>query len=249
MTVMSHEEAADLLGAYALDAVDLDEASAVRAHVAQCPRCTAELAEHHSVMALWANAGGDAPSELWNRIADALPAPDPSPAPVELASRRRRPPATLSRWGAWVAAVAAAAVIVVLGLQVSHLNSRVGQLDAASQRAGLSQAVQAALLDPAATRVTLTSASSNTAVAQLVVLPSGNAYLVNDRLPTLGSAQTYQLWGTVGTRVVSLGLLGNHPADVAFRVDPSSQVSVFAVTAEKAGGVTQPTQAPVASST
>lgn len=79
-----------------------------------------------------------------------------------------------------------------------------------------------------------------------MVLPSGTAFLVNVRLPALGQQQTYQLWGRVGGQLVSLGLLGPAPTDVPLRVEGG--VGGFAVTAEPAGGVAQPTHAPVAAS-
>ena len=46
---MSHEEVADLLGAFALDAVDGRDKDAVRNHLDECPRCQAELSEYHEV--------------------------------------------------------------------------------------------------------------------------------------------------------------------------------------------------------
>ena len=46
---MTHDEAVALLGAYALDAVPPEEAVLVAAHVAECPRCTAELDAHREV--------------------------------------------------------------------------------------------------------------------------------------------------------------------------------------------------------
>ena len=52
-----HEEVAGLLGAYALDALDSDEAALVEAHLRDCPRCSAELARHHEVAGLLANSG------------------------------------------------------------------------------------------------------------------------------------------------------------------------------------------------
>ena len=66
---MSHDEIAELLGAYALDAVEPDEAEVIDAHLAECPRCAAELAEHWEVTGLIANAGVDASVELWDHIA------------------------------------------------------------------------------------------------------------------------------------------------------------------------------------
>jgi len=46
---LSHVEVVDLLGAYALDALEGDEREAVERHVAQCASCTAEIADHREV--------------------------------------------------------------------------------------------------------------------------------------------------------------------------------------------------------
>lgn len=67
-----HRDLQDLLGAYALDAVDPDEAAEVEEHLRSCHSCRAELAEHRSVAALLANTGGPAPTGVWARIADSL---------------------------------------------------------------------------------------------------------------------------------------------------------------------------------
>ena len=52
-------------------------------------------------------------------------------------------------------AAAAAVVVVLLAVQVGRLDQRVGQVASASRQTGLAQAVQAALLDPSAQKVTL----------------------------------------------------------------------------------------------
>ena len=83
----------------------------------------------------------------------------------------------------------------------------------------------------------------------MVVLPDGSAFLVNTGLPRLASDRTYQLWGVVKGQTVSLGLLGSQPHDVAFTVNPSAPVKVFAVTDEVAGGVVRSMHTPVAQST
>lgn len=264
---LTHDDITDLLGAYALDAVDPEEAEAITTHLSTCPRCRAEVAEHHRVAALLANSGGNAPTHLWAGIAERVA----TTAPQDGAGKRefvvpigptvgRRPPsvfltsADLARPGrhriAWrtPALVAAAAIVIlVLGVQVAHLNHQVGRLQALSQRQGVIQAAQAAQANPQATHVTLDAAhTTGQAVAEIVFLPSGTAFVVNSHLPVLPATQTYQLWGKVHDRLVSLGLLGSHPSDVAFRLSPSAKVSLFAVTAERAGGVVQSTQVPVA---
>ena len=92
-----HDEVRELLGAYALDAVDPDEAFAVEAHLKDCPQCRDEVEQHRSVAALLGNAGSAAPAGLWDRIAASLDEPDQAadtrPAPFAL---NRDTPAALN---------------------------------------------------------------------------------------------------------------------------------------------------------
>jgi len=259
--ILSHDELRDLLGAYALDAVEADEAEAVRAHLAGCPRCAAEVAEHLEVAGLIANAGVDAPEEIWTRIAASLgdgadaaaeagvpplaPLRHERPGPRPGARRRR----ALGRTSLGAVAAAVVALVVVLAVQVHHLDGRVGQMAAAAQHQGLDQAVQAALLDPGARRVTLTGTGGTGRAAVLVLLPDGSGFALNTALPPIGSGRTYQLWGFVRGVPVSLALLGNHPAQVPFTVSPGVTVTGFAVTDEAAGGAVRPTGTPLARST
>jgi anti-sigma factor RsiW len=251
---VTHDEISELLGAYALDAVDPDEAALLEAHLVDCPRCAAELAQHREVAALLANAGSDASAELWDQIVARLDPPgDPPPAqtvldaaladalPRQITSRARR-----TRWTSTaVVGAIAAVVIALLVIQVGHLHGQVGQLD----QPGLTSAVAAALHDPQARTVTLASASEpGTALADLVILPSGTGYVINRQLHPLAADQTYQLWGVEQGRTISLGLLGNHPADVAFSQGNGTPITAYAVTAEKAGGVVASKHSPVAES-
>ncbi|HLI73696.1 MAG TPA: anti-sigma factor [Acidimicrobiales bacterium] len=254
---VNHDEFAELLGAYALDALDADEARLVAEHVARCPRCAAEVADHHEVVGMIANVGADAPPELWDRIAARIAAPGPVervPAPLGAVSRAGIRPLSSARstgvgrfgWSAiGVAAAAAAAVIAVLAVQVARLDNRVGQVDRAIAQQGTAQAVLRAETDPHATRVSLAPAGSGP-VAQLVILPTGTGYVVNQRLPALAAGRTYQLWGFVHGQPVSLGLLTRHPTYETFTVDPSAPVASFAVTDESAGGSPRPTATPLA---
>lgn len=69
---MTHADIAEMLGAYALDAVDPDEASAIERHLAECPRCRAEVAAFHDVAGALGNLGGAAPPGLWEKVAAEL---------------------------------------------------------------------------------------------------------------------------------------------------------------------------------
>ncbi|MGH9044990.1 MAG: anti-sigma factor domain-containing protein [Acidimicrobiales bacterium] len=86
-----HSEIAELLGAYALDALDPAEVDQVEAHLATCPRCAGEVARHHEVAGLLANTGADAPPELWDRIAENLVVPAGAGTWSRIAARLERP--------------------------------------------------------------------------------------------------------------------------------------------------------------
>jgi anti-sigma factor RsiW len=286
---LSHDEAAELLGVYALDALDPDEAALVEAHLEECPRCRAEVARHHEVSGLLANSGAEAPAELWDRIAGRLERPDGMESPDEpdtpeweqLAARLERPSGTpdvlagesTSRppvrsdvpaavvpldqgrrrhrrltAGITLVATAAAVLALVFGVQVAHLNHRVGQLQVIAGQHGLPSAVQSALEQPSTKRVKLVPSGpqkTNATSVTVALTSSGPAYLIPQDLATLPSGRTYQLWGQIDGRMISLGLLGSRPTVTAFNVNPRAPVSSFAITAERSGGALQPTSTPV----
>ena len=275
---MSHSEIEELLGAYALDALDVEAAAGVEAHLTECVRCSVEVAQHHEVAGLLANSGGTAPAELWGGIAERLGgASDRSW--VRLAARldppgdtraartgsttgygrgapvvpigatdhhRNRNRATI---GAGLVAAAAAVLALVFGLQVHHLHGQVNALQTGPQ---LSAAERAALASPSTRRIPLaatTSTDASATPATIVLTAAGTGFLVNGvggGLAPLPSDRTYQLWGIVGSRAISLGLLGSHPGIVPFSVGGSAPITEFAVTDEAAGGVVQSTHQPVA---
>lgn len=81
---MRHAEIEELLGAYALDAVEPEEARLVEEHLATCPRCRAEVATHRQVASLLGDSGGAAPETLWARIAGEIDAESAGPGgPVD----------------------------------------------------------------------------------------------------------------------------------------------------------------------
>ncbi len=243
---LTHREIEDLLGAYALDAVDPDERAVVERHLADCPRCRAEVVEHREVAALLAHSGGPAPEGVWDRIAAGLdegvaPVGPPVLGPVEAPavglaerrrSRRRRRP---GRIGVAVAGVAAAAVIGVLGWRVVDQERRLDELAASMGDDAMARAASVAMADPESRHADL-AASSGEMEAVVVVTVDGDAYLLGDRLPELPADRTYQLWGVLDTgAVVSLGVLGNRPGVEAFHAPAG--VGTIAITDEPAGGV------------
>ena len=93
------------------------------------------------------------------------------------------------------------------------------------------------------------ASSTGVTLADFVVLPDGRGYLVTSTLPSLGAGRTYQLWGTVGAKPISLGLLGRVPRQATFTMAGSVQPTRLSITAEPAGGTVAPTGAIVATGT
>ena len=240
---MTHDEISELLGAYALDAVEPAERDAVEEHLLSCARCRAEVADHREVAALLAHGGSDAPADLWDRIAGSLEAAPPrlDLGPVtslDEARRRRRP----SRWGAAIA-VAAALLVAFLGVHVHDQDQRIDELQTALANP-MQPAFEAALGTTSAKRFTL-AANAEKVVLQGVIAPDGTAYLDLRPLPALAKGRTYQLWGASGDELVSLGVLGEHPKVVSFPVEGGGYTA-FAVTDEVAPGVVTSRNQPVA---
>lgn len=242
----THDEISELLGVYALDAVDDEEREAVERHLATCPRCAAEVSEHREVAATMAYTGAPAPEGLWTKIAESLeesppamnlaltPSAAPEDAPVvDLSARRER-----RNWLP-MGAVAAALVVVALiaGVLIGNATGSDGQPAQQGSDLALEDVARRVMNDPDAARVTLESPEGETMSATAAVDPDGSGYLVGSSLPALDDSQTYQLWGVHGDVVVSLGVLGSSPDVVAFHLDEA--ITTLVVTAEVAGGVPQ----------
>jgi len=266
---LSHAEIQELLGAYALDAVDKETAALVEQHLAECVRCSVEVAQHHEVAGLLANSGGASPASLWDGIASQLDGSVP-PAWEGLAGRletggdrgvdpvggsRRAEAGVVSftrtrrrQWARRAAAVvgaAAAVLALVLGLQVHHLDN---QVTALQSHPSLSAAEQAALRAPSTKVVPLRGAGSSPSPVRavtVVLTRSGTGFVEAGGLSALPKDRTYQLWGVIGGQTISLGLMGPSPGVVPFSVAGDVAVNAFAITAEHGGGVVHSTNQPV----
>ena len=240
MNGLRHDEIEELLGAYALDAVDADEAETVELHLRECARCRSEVEEHRAVAALLAHSGSAAPDEVWERIAGSIDGAPPASVPTLVPGHQRRP--RTARWLSGALA-AAAAVVALLGFQVARLDDRIEEIrSATTSERGLDLALKSALLDPASTRVQLASTAGGPGAAA-VLLPDGRGYLVMDDVEAVADDRTYQLWGITANEVVSLGVLGSEPGTVAFSA--AVPLKTLAVTVERAGGVVRSVNTPV----
>lgn len=244
---MTHAEITELLGAYALDAVDDDERALVEEHLASCARCRAEVAEHREVATMLAHTGGDAPEGVWQRIAGLLEEapPDLRLAPVAGSATTPVPPAPAVRrlaWRAAIGAVAASVVVVAfLGVQLRRQDQRIDDMQAALQDP-LLFAFDDAVTDPDSQLIELTSADGEV-VLRGAITGDGLGYLSASPLPDLPADRTYQLWGGAGNALVSLGVLGDDPRIVSFAAEP---YELFAITEEQAPGVVTSRNQPVA---
>ena len=92
---MIDDDLDDLLGAYALDAVNEDERKQIEAYLVRSPEARAEVQRHHEVAAAIAASPGEAPAPLWLRIEALLDDRAPSEATLAMPELRpTRSPAT-----------------------------------------------------------------------------------------------------------------------------------------------------------
>jgi anti-sigma-K factor RskA len=239
----------DLLGAYALDALDADDRARVDAYLAgstDAQREIDELQETAAMLALAPAPGERAPADLWSRISDNI-GPASTEGTTQTATvtaidehRRRR-----TQWIIGSIAAAAAIIIVLLAVQVVHLRGQVDNLQSTGPVASADLFNRATQV-PGAQVASFTGSSGP--VARVVVLPDGTGYLENDGLSTLPSDKTYQLWALTGDpakpTAISAGVLGSSPHAAAFKV--AGPVHAFAITEEQAGGVVSSQNQPLA---
>lgn len=209
-TPPSHAEIEELLGVYALDAVDRATAAMVEEHLDGCIRCSIEVAQHHEVAGMLANSGGVASAQVWDgiagllggtsveswdRLAAKLDVPGPSGTgrggtgrsgnlsaggDVVLLDQSRR----RTRWvtaGAGLVAAAAAVVAVAFGVQANHLHTQVTALQASPQ---LSAAEHAAATTRGAKRIPLADPfhpGLGGTPASVVLTAAGTGFVVNDQ--------------------------------------------------------------------
>ncbi len=253
----SDAELDDLLGAYALDALDEDEHGRVDAYVSTHRQARLEVSRFEDVLAALASAeAAELPPQLWDRVQRQLdPAPTAADPPMPAASptavipaavaapavtgdelaRRRATPRT-RRWAAPALAVAAALALLASTAAVTTWANNRGQRDPAD----LVTLARAAEQSPQAQIATLEGTAGS---VRMVLDGSGHGYLLGEALPTLSEDQTYQLWSLDGSVAVSLGVLGPRPSVVAF---PAGTLRSVALSIEPRGGHNVPTLPTVA---
>jgi anti-sigma factor RsiW len=247
-------ELAELLAAYALDAVDGDERAQVEAWIARTPRARRDVDELRETASLLTfSADDDVPTDLWSRIEAQL---SEAPPPLRLAPVRqydgdqhaREAAAATARRSSprtWMVGIAAALVLVIaVGIGIfevqrnSDQDARMEQLQGLMHSTAMARAAQDAAMEPGARVAKLTS-EKGTVMANVVTTVDGRGYVVVENLPKLPEGQTYQLWALMPEgmqpTMVSVGVLGRNPTVSAFTTD--AKVMGYGLTMEDSPGV------------
>jgi anti-sigma-K factor RskA len=217
----------DLTAAYALDALEADDARAYEVHLARCERCRHELAglSEAATALAYVPEGPAPPPELRERILQQAVRERPNVVPL-------RP-----RWFNAVAAVAAVAACAAVGLGIWAAVLS-GRLDSRRSALDRQQEVAALLADPASQRISFPNGT-------LVVGSGGKAALVLRNLDSAGSGRTYEAWVADGGAPRPAGLFDGGDL-VAVPLDrPVAPGATVMVTKERNGGTSAPTQQPL----
>ena len=235
----------ELLGAYALDAVDVDERAAFEAHLATCSACAQELDELRAMLADLAESTAVAPPPaLRARVLQGVtpsgtegsPAPVPPGAPPPALPdnvRALRPAPGPSRR---LLLAAAAAAVVAGGGGTAWWRARSTTPSPPADRVlAAADAVRvSAPVRGGGTATVTRSASLRRAVLQV----SG--------APALASGRTYQAWYAVPAGFAAAGLVPQGEAVTVLLEGDATLASGVGLTDEPAGGSPQPTTEPLA---
>jgi hypothetical protein len=238
-TVARHAATRDLLGAFALGAVDAEEAATVRAHLATCAECQAEMAE------LWLAVDSlpemieplEPPPALRDRIAAAIAAEAASPTPGQPAIPAARAPAPApviapipsvpepirkpaSFWSRATPWAAAAAILLLLsaGLLVWNLRLR--------------EQIQQATAPVAETIALAPTDAAPEARGEVTYLPQDELFMLDVRdLPPLQPNQVYEVWLIGAEGPVPAGVF-DQPTDQHAIVADRDLYDTLAITTE-----------------
>jgi anti-sigma-K factor RskA len=236
------DDVAALITAYALGALEPDQAELAEQHIAAsdaCRRAYEDALETAAVLAL-AVADSEPPADLRARILAAAQAErSPSARPVRQASaprRRWRLAALLTPSSGFALAGIAAAIVFAL-VAVSQRNSANDLRDSQS-------ALVSILASPGARVVPMTTTGGGAVEGRVVVSKDRAAFV--SALAKAPSGRTYQAWGLPadGGKPVPLPTF-SHPGAVLI-LDGVGKYAKVAVTIEPNGGSRVPSGAPIA---
>ncbi len=244
-----HEQYAEDLALYALEALTGEARARVEEHLATCATCRLEVEQLRGDAALLAlsAAGPRAPQRARQRLLEAVAREPRATRVVESAGRR-------SRWGVLGWAAAAAVLVMAAALWKENAALKATLASAGSQMAESRREMEelrkiaAPILEPDAQRVTLVAVK---APAQ----PQGKAFYLRKRnslvflannMPALPAQKAYELWliPTSGNPIPA-GVFKPDAHGSATVVNPPLPAGVeakaFAITVENEAGAATPT--------
>jgi anti-sigma-K factor RskA len=244
-----HEQYAEDLTLYALDALRGDERAKLEQHLATCAACRLELEQLRADTALLAMsaAGPRPPQRSRQRLMEAVAREPRSTTGVQSSAR--------GSWWGWLGWVATAAMIVFalslwredISLKAMLASARSGQAESARQLDELRK-IAAPIIEPAAQRVTLVAVKTSPQ-------PQGKAFYLRSRnslvflasnMPALPPEKAYELWliPTSGNPIPA-GVFKPDARGSASVVDPplppGIEAKAFAITVENQAGSEKPT--------
>jgi anti-sigma-K factor RskA len=225
-----------LSGAFALDALSVEEAEQFRRHLEACPACRQEVRElQEAAGRMGMSEAVLPPAYLKARVLTAADRTPQKPPRTGGGTVVEVPP---HRWGRRLL-MAAAAVVIVVGAAFG-----IGQLGDDSQEAPESLLAEGVVrVFEAADAHTAEMPTENGGKIRVAASPELDQMAVDtDELPTLDEEHVYQLWAVHGGTVESVGVL--KPEEGAYMAMPTPDTEV-AITVEPAGGSAQPTTDPI----
>jgi anti-sigma factor RsiW len=226
---MEAHDVHELTAAYALDALDEHERVEYEEHLARCAECREQLASFSEAAAALAYVAESPapPAALRDRILAQARAERPNVRPL-------RPRTTT-----WFAAASAAAACLAVGAGAWAVSlSR--SLDHERAARGQQEQIAHVLGDPRKRALALSGDHGSVYVAR-----GGRAVLVPAKFDRAPAGKTYEAWVRLGSSPRRAGTFadGSRPLLLGQNVQEGAQVMV---TLERAGGVDQPTSAPLA---
>jgi anti-sigma-K factor RskA len=214
----------ELIGPFALDALDPEERLLVLEHLSECRNHDTELAAHREVAALLPMAIEEMPppSRLRGSLLREFESLKQAGLPQVAASRApaRRNFLDLFRRPAFSYGIVVVLMLAVTGLTVWNLSLR---QDGSAVMARTTQQGNASL--------------------RMVYLPDERLAVLDLDLPALTPDRAYQAWQITPSGPASLGLVPGH-GPTALSVD-LSDASAIAISVEPAGGSLAPTTTPL----
>ena len=244
-----HTSSHELVGAYALHALDDPERASFERHLDTCSRCTTELIELRQATAAMAAAQSTEPPAHLRE--DVLQQIGDTPQEGLRLRHRARPRAPTARRPVPVReligrhvpqlALAAAALIAVVVLGVNVLPSPASPIDEirTAAEAGDTAAVDR-LLEEFEDELVVNDATTDAGVDARLVRGDDGTVLITDGLPELPADRVYQAWLIDGDGAHPGGLLGRGADPVGELGVIEGGTQAVAVSVEPAGGSQQP---------